>query len=216
MYFWKRPGINNSCWNSDAQSIHLLYLQFSSLQTSWTQLWPPGGALIDGTVSTTLMLVTANDAPWFEHVLHHTYTHTHTYAVEGGFQQRKNDFMFSPPPSPPLHSASGLCVFILFGLHPRLNVSVFPGCLHPSSSYSSCFTAALWSFIIRCCCCLIPLDSHSGWTEQLLRAKKGWDDKTKGVFVFFPPEVQLGLVKITFSQPHIQMWSPDSHIQVLL
>lgn len=73
---------------------------------------------------------------WPEMKLH---THTITHAARG-FQQRRSDFMFSPPPSPPLHSA------------PVFPPSVQHLFFSLSTSFiillSFWFTAALWSFII--------------------------------------------------------------------
>lgn len=113
------------------------------------------GAVIED-VSRTQTVLARNNASWLKHA------HTHT----------RSDFMFSPPPSPPPHSApvfppsvhiwTSLSQFVYILHHPPLSVPL----LLPS---------------------YLPVGSRSGWPEKLRkqhksRKKEGWKDEAKSVF----------------------------------
>lgn len=113
--------------------------------------------------------------------------HTHTHSIQQGvFLQRRMHFMFSPPPSPPLHSAGGftflwssyfclfqclcsnICVFSLFffGSSPSFILPLFMFHCRPLIHDHPLLLSDL------------PVDSHTARTEELLSAtgmrEKGW------------------------------------------
>lgn len=95
----------------------------------------------------------------------------------GDFQQRRSDFMFSPPPSPPLHPA------------PVFPPSVQHLFFSLSTSFiillSFWFTAALWSFIILLfhCRCLIFQSVYTAVEKTKLRLfSRLWFGSQKNVW----------------------------------